>query len=428
MEEGEIHTPRGIQQEDYILFVLESSGAFFSSESNVGGQRKGKKAKKKNRKARGSSSPKGGGGPSQNRPFMISLGCWDVRLGVDPPSKQREVRHLLKNNNLSLCGLVETEVRSINKDMISRKVFGDWEVFDNYDHALLGRIGVGWDPLILKVTPMYRSDQIIHVFCSFINQKGDFRVSAVCYSSNEVNLRKALWADLKRMSSVVIDQAWIVMGDLNSSRFHEEKMGGSGRSHNTDLHQCLLDIDLFDLPFKGPLYTWSNRRDSEQIIARKLDRVLVNDSWLATFPNSEADFTGPGLSDHTPGIVTIRQKLVTGKKPFLFFNLWTSHEEFAPLVEQVLSTPVEGFSPPMFRLCTKLKGLKPELKIFNSKHYGSINSKVAQAREDLTRLQLLHLQDPSNSDLANAEKESLKVFTHFTLMEEASLKQKSRIQ
>lgn len=84
----------------------------------------------------------------------------------------------------------------------------------------------------------------------------------------------------------------------------------------------------------------------------------------------------------------------------------------------------------MFRLCTKLKRLKAELKIFNSKHYGygSINSKVAQAREDLTRLQLLHLQDPSNSALANAEKESLQVLTHLTLMEEAYLKQKSRIQ
>lgn len=138
-------------------------------------------------------------------------------------------------------------------------------------------------------------------------------------------------------------------------------MGGSGRSHNTDLHQCFLDIDLFDPPFKGPLYTWSNRGDSEQIIARKLDRVLVNESWLATFPNSEADFTGPGISDHTPGIVTLRQKLVTGKKPFKFYNFWTSHEEFAPLVEQVWSTPVEG--TPMFRLCTKRKRLKAELKI-----------------------------------------------------------------
>lgn len=152
---------------------------------------------------------------------MISLGYWNVRLVVDPPSKQREVRHLLKNKNLSLCGLVETKVRSINKDMISRKVFWDWEVLDNYDHALLGRIWVGWDPLIRKVTPMYmyRSDQILHVFCSFINQKGDFWAS-LCYGSNEVNPRKAFWADLKRMSSVVIDQAF--MWDLNSSRFHEE--------------------------------------------------------------------------------------------------------------------------------------------------------------------------------------------------------------
>lgn len=76
---------------------------------------------------------------------MISLGYWNVRLVVDPPSKQREVRHLLKTKNLSFCGLVETKRRSINKDMISRK---------------------------------------------------------------------ALWADLKSTSSVVIDQAWIVMGDF----------------------------------------------------------------------------------------------------------------------------------------------------------------------------------------------------------------------
>lgn len=137
---------------------------------------------------------------------------------------------------------------------------------------------------------------------------------------------------------------------------------------------------------KGPLYTWSNRGDSEQIIARKLDRVLVSDSWLATFPNSEADFTGPGLSDHTRGIVTIRQKWVTDREgafKILSF-LWTSHGEFAPLVEQVLSTPVEG--TPMFRLCTKLKGIKPELKIFNSKHYAMVASTLRLPKLERTLL------------------------------------------
>ncbi|PON31152.1 hypothetical protein PanWU01x14_372150, partial [Parasponia andersonii] len=110
-----------------------------------------------------------------------------------------------------------------------------------------------------------------------------------------------------------------------------------------------------------PALAWSNRGDSDQISARKLDIVSVNYSRLATFPNSEADFTGPGISDHTPEIVTFRQKSGAGKKPFKFYNFWTPHEEFAPLVEQVLSTPVEG--TPMFRLCTKLKRLKAELKI-----------------------------------------------------------------
>lgn len=126
-----------------------------------------------------------------------------------------------------------------------------------------------------KSDPYVQKWSIIHVFCSFINQKGDFRASAVCYSSNEVNLRKALWADLKRMSSVVIDQAWIVMGDLNSSRFHEEKMGGSGRSHNTDLHRCLLDIDLFDLPARSIL------GPTAEIVSRLLPGSLT-EYWLMT--------------------------------------------------------------------------------------------------------------------------------------------------
>ena len=75
------------QQEDDKLSVEESSGAFFSSESNVGGQRKGKKAKKK-RKLGEVAAPKGEG-VLPNPPFMISLGYWNVRLVVDPPSKGR---------------------------------------------------------------------------------------------------------------------------------------------------------------------------------------------------------------------------------------------------------------------------------------------------------------------------------------------------
>ena len=77
----------------------------------------------------------------------------------------------------------------------------------------------------------------------------------------------------------MIDQPWIVMGDLNSSRFHEEKMGGSGRSHNIDLHQCLLDIDMFDLPFK--LRAHSTLGPTSEILSRLLPGCLTQ-CWLMT--------------------------------------------------------------------------------------------------------------------------------------------------
>lgn len=99
---------------------------------------------------------------------MTSLSCWNVRFGIDPPSKRREVKYLLKNNNLSLCGLVETEVRSINTDVISRKLFGYWEVLiimSMHCWANLSWLG----SVDSKVTPIYKIDQIIHVFCIVIS-------------------------------------------------------------------------------------------------------------------------------------------------------------------------------------------------------------------------------------------------------------------
>lgn len=161
---------------------------------------------------------------------------------------------------------METKVRSIKKDMISRKgrflgLRGSlelWPCIVGLNWGWLGSVDSKSDP-----------DQIIHVFCSFINQKGDFWA---CYGSNKVNLRKALWADLKRLSSVVIYPAWIVMRDLNSF-FHEEKMAGSGRSQNTDLHQCFLDIDLFDLPFK--VRARSTLGPTAEIVSRLLPGSLT---------------------------------------------------------------------------------------------------------------------------------------------------------
>ncbi|MBT1582521.1 hypothetical protein KK473_28420, partial [Klebsiella pneumoniae] len=70
-----------------------------------------------------------------------------------------------------------------------------------------------------------------------------------------------------------------------------------------EFHECLFELELFDMPFIGPLFTWLNRRDGESFIARKLDRTLINEGFLDSFPNAITDFLPPGISDHCMALV-----------------------------------------------------------------------------------------------------------------------------
>ena len=52
-----------------------------------------------------------------------------------------------------------------------------------------------------------------------------------------------------------------------------------------EFHECLFNLELADLPFLGPMFTWMNRHAGDQFIARKLDRSLQNKCSLDTFLN-----------------------------------------------------------------------------------------------------------------------------------------------
>ncbi|KAK9273822.1 hypothetical protein L1049_018633 [Liquidambar formosana] len=86
-----------------------------------------------------------------------------------------------------------------------------------------------------------------------------------------------------------------MLGDFNIVRFHSERYGGSLNFSQAilDFHDSILQADLYDLPFIGPLYTWTNKREDSSLIVRKLDRALMNDRWLDCFPQSTTVFCNP---------------------------------------------------------------------------------------------------------------------------------------
>ena len=54
---------------------------------------------------------------------------------------------------------------------------------------------------------------------------------------------------------------WIVLGDFSTTRFVNEKIGGN-LAYDTamaDFHECLFNLELADIPFMGPIFTWMNR-------------------------------------------------------------------------------------------------------------------------------------------------------------------------
>ncbi|XP_038996004.1 uncharacterized protein LOC120120427 [Hibiscus syriacus] len=178
-----------------------------------------------------------------------------------------------------------------------------------------------------------------------------------------------LWNQLSNVCSLVGSNIWLVGRDLNvtvkameSSKYEDWHL----TSEMDDLRNCMTDLGLVDHPFFGPVFTWSNKQE-EGFLARKLDRVMVNDQWCEAFPNSHVEFQAPGVTDHCMTVVwCTHENLASRPKPFNFFYFWALHHEFKEVVGQ-------------------------SWKAFNKRCFANITEKVAEKMIQLEKQQILNL-------------------------------------
>ncbi|GKV19260.1 hypothetical protein SLEP1_g29545 [Rubroshorea leprosula] len=184
-------------------------------------------------------------------------------------------------------------------------------------------------------------------------------------------------------------------------------------------------LGLTDLLAFGPLLTWTNKREVG-LIARKLDRLMVNSKWLEIFPNTRAEFLPLNISDHYAGSITIMESPSNHlRRSFKFFNFWTKDEQFLSIVQDIWSS-VEVQGCYMFQLCRKLKALKASLRQLNKNSYGDLHERVIKETDKLHAIQIDLLSKPQE-DLVIIEQEQAKRLADLTFAEEAFLKQKSRV-
>ncbi|XP_074301316.1 uncharacterized protein LOC141632694 [Silene latifolia] len=144
-----------------------------------------------------------------------------------------------------------------------------------------------------------------------------------------------------------------------------------------DFNSCVSDCHLDDISSSGCDMTWTNKHDPDSRVWSKLDRVLVNPSWISSFPGSHAVFHEAGVSDHSPVL---------------------------------------------------LKSVKHALTKLHSKDYSNISFRVQEAKVQLLSCQQKLQLDPFSAVLIHEEKKWMQEFTKFKKAELNILQQRAKLK
>ena len=211
----------------------------------------------------------------------MTILVWNVR-GINDPLKQKSMVARIRQLKIQLVCLLETRVKENKSQQIIDRYFHGWNWINNYSSAYNGRIWLLWEDQI-QVSQIDSTAQCIT--CSVTMEPSQFYLTVV-YGYNEGTTRRRLWSKLSWLHGSLSQSPWMLAGDFNitadlseSSNFN----GSQGLSNDMkEFKDVVQKVAVFDHPFTGPLFTWSNHQ-GEGFLARKLDRVLINDKWFFFF-------------------------------------------------------------------------------------------------------------------------------------------------
>jgi mannosylglycoprotein endo-beta-mannosidase len=348
---------------------------------------------------------------------------WNVR-GMNDKGRREDIRKQIQHYKPSVVGLVETKVRSYNRNKIIRCVPIGWLHCDNYLHSNKGRIWLLWDSGVWNGTILKSSLQQISVLLE--NSGGLKIILSVIYGENREHDRVALWADLQQVHENYSTNPWLVIGDFNICRYTHEKIGGRDLSISKlqNFNDCLNNCGLTDLKSNASNWSWHNNQSGKSRIYAKLDRGLCNDQWLNLLPESHLEYKSSSTSDHNLMLVQLKPTTISGPKTFKFFNHWMSMEGFNDLLQTSWGNSVTGY--PMFKLVTKLKGLKVILKEWASLQSNSTKYNIGKWNQNLLQIQQNLSADPFNEKLHKEEAVCKRGLEEWLAKEEEELRLKSR--
>eukprot|EP00253_Pinus_taeda_P001985 PITA_01985 len=237
--------------------------------------------------------------------------------------------------------------------------------------------------------------------------------------------KKFCWDTLQSFLLLHNPENIIIAGDLNVTLAAEEKKGGSpvrdpAREWVEDI---MISWDLEDIKSSAGKYTWSNKRLGPNHIAARLDRFLVQTSFLASGLMASSKILPNCSFDHKPISLELSKDGFLGPIPFRFSPLWIQPEGFHEVVSEVWNRHVLG--SPFFVWEEKLCALKKRLKEW-AKTLKTPAAKRKEALDNLAALQSSMEDSAVTQSLLQKEVELQKALHKASRDEEEYWRQKSR--
>ncbi|XP_060212233.1 uncharacterized protein LOC132639857 [Lycium barbarum] len=260
--------------------------------------------------------------------------------GTEFPALTSAARKQKHTNAMSVSGSTtvippdkgETRVKQHKANSILQSIAHGWGHLYNYTSASNGRIWVIWDTNQFTVATLREEEQLIH--CQVQNSTNIDCHLTVIYGLNTIDQRKTLWGQLKDIAQG-INTPWIICGDFNALLYPQDRLSNIPVqfADTRDFADCLQDIHLNELPWKGDYYTWTNKQYGSDRVCSRLDRALGNYEWMMTWGQVTLEYELPGISDHTPMLLTLTtlQRNIKNQEKSTIHDLekWSQVEESA---------------------------------------------------------------------------------------------------
>eukprot|EP00253_Pinus_taeda_P018460 PITA_18460 len=182
------------------------------------------------------------------------------------------------------------------------------------------------------------------------------------YAPNHFKGKERCWDDLK--TNIDAEESYNIAfgGDFNIILHSFQKLGGSFSPdpYIAHLENLMQDHDLINVAPKNRRYTWRNRKLGKGNIMERLDKILINVTFLSSFSAGYATILPFSSSDHYPITLTLETHCSLGPIPFKYSSLWNFIPTVKEIVQNTWCQHVEG--SPGYIWETKLRKTKQTLK------------------------------------------------------------------